>query len=240
MRSESSREGWHLVRVFRDAAISSATTHRVGYQALLEGARQGAFDVVVAEALDRVSRDQEDVAGIYKRPRFAGIRLVTLAEGEVNELHVGLKGTMNALFLRDLAAKTHRGLRGRAESGHSGGGNAYGYRVVRRLGADGQSITGERQIDVAEAAVVTRIFRSYATGDSPKRIALALNADGVTRPRGGAWSSSTLNGNRVRGTGVLNNELYILADCAGTGSPIRRTRKPAGGARANGHRMSTS
>jgi site-specific DNA recombinase len=26
----------------------------------------------------------------------------TLSEGEINELHVGLKGTMNALFLKDL------------------------------------------------------------------------------------------------------------------------------------------
>lgn len=31
-----------------------------------------------------------------------------LAEGEINELHVGLKGKMNALFIKDLAAKTHR------------------------------------------------------------------------------------------------------------------------------------
>ncbi len=49
----------------------------------------------------RLSRDQEDVAGLFKRLRFAGIRIVTLAEGEISELHVGLKGTMNALFLRD-------------------------------------------------------------------------------------------------------------------------------------------
>ena len=45
------------------------------------------------------------------------MRLVTLAEGEVNELHVGLKSTMNALFVKDLAAKTHRGIRGRVEKG---------------------------------------------------------------------------------------------------------------------------
>ena len=37
--------------------------------------------------------------------------------GEISELHVGLKGTMNALFLKDLPAKTHRGLRGRVERG---------------------------------------------------------------------------------------------------------------------------
>ena len=116
---------------------------------------------------------------------------------------------MNALFLRDLAAKTHRGLRGRVEAGCSGGGNSYGYRVVRRLDANGQPVTGERQIDFAEAEIVTQIFRAYAVGQSPRRIALSLNADGIPGPRDGAWSSSTLNGNRARGTGILNNELYV-------------------------------
>jgi hypothetical protein len=50
-----------------------------------------------------------------------------VAEGEIPELHVGLKGTMNALFLKDLAAKTCRGLRGRVEKGKAGGGLCYGY-----------------------------------------------------------------------------------------------------------------
>ena len=44
---------------------------------------------------------------------FAGIQLTTLSEGPINELHIGLKGTMNALFLKDMADKTRRGLRGR-------------------------------------------------------------------------------------------------------------------------------
>ncbi len=203
------RQGWTVAQVYTDAALSGASTLRPGYQALLAAARDGGLDVVVAEALDRLSRDQEDTAALFKRLRFAGIRLVTLSEGEISELHVGLKGTMNALFLRDLAAKTHRGLRGRVEAGRSGGGNAYGYRVVRRLGADGQPRAGARAIDAAEAAVVTRIFRAYAAGVSPKRIAFALNADDIPGPRGGAWSQSTLSGNRARGTGILNNELYI-------------------------------
>ena len=86
---------------------------------LLDNIRAHQFDVLIAEALDRLSRDQEDIAALYKALSFAGIRLITLAEGEINELHVGLKGTMNALFLKDLAAKTHRGLRGRVEQGRS-------------------------------------------------------------------------------------------------------------------------
>ncbi|MGI4747104.1 MAG: recombinase family protein [Janthinobacterium lividum] len=105
--------------------------------------------------------------------------------------------------------KTHRGLRGRVESGRSGGGNTYGYAVVRRMDADGQPVTGEREIDPVQATVVTRIFQAYADGRSPKRIALDLNACSVSGPRGGAWSSSTINGNSTRGTGILNNELYI-------------------------------
>jgi site-specific DNA recombinase len=130
-RERIAAEGWELVQVFQDRATSGASSLRAGYQALLAGARDGAFNVVVAEALDRLSRDQEDVAALFKRMRFAGIRIFTLSEGEVSELHVGLKGTMNALFLKDLAAKTRRGLRGRVEAGKSAGGNSYGYRVVR-------------------------------------------------------------------------------------------------------------
>ena len=38
---------------------------------------------------------------------------------------------------------------------------------------------------------------------------LGLNADGLSGPRGGAWAASTINGNRTRGTGILNNETYI-------------------------------
>ena len=44
---------------------------------------------------------------------------------------------------------------------------------------------------------------------SPKRIASNLNAEGVPSPSGGNWSQSTINGNRKRGTGILNNELYV-------------------------------
>jgi site-specific DNA recombinase len=69
------REGWTLVQVYRDAAISGATTLRPGYQAMMEGARETEFDIVVAEALDRLSRDQEDIAALFKRLQFANVKL---------------------------------------------------------------------------------------------------------------------------------------------------------------------
>ena len=175
----------------------------------MQDAQRGAFDTVLAEALDRVSRDQADVATLFKHLRFAGVEIVTLAEGAISELHVGLKGTMNALFLKDLAAKTHRGLRGRVEQGKSGGGLCYGYDVVKSTDGAGVPVRGERRINVAQAEIVRRIFRDFAAGISPRALARRLNDEGVPGPAGALWTDSTLRGHAKRGTGIINNELYI-------------------------------
>ena len=182
---------------------------RPGIQALLADARSGAFDVVVAEALDRMSRDQADVSALFKHLQFARVMIVTLSEGEINELHVGLKGTMNALFLKDLAAKTHRGLRGRVEKGRSGGGRCYGYDVVTTFDAAGEPVRGERTVNEVEADVVRRVFRDFASGVSPRTIARRLNAESIPCPSGKLWTDSTIRGQAKRGTGLINNELYI-------------------------------
>jgi DNA invertase Pin-like site-specific DNA recombinase len=110
-------EGWNLVATYTDHAQSGASHLRSGYQKLLADGRAGLFDVVFAEALDRLSRDQEHVAALFKHLSFAGVKIFTLAEGEVGALHVGLKGTMNALYLTDLRQKVWRGLEGRVRQG---------------------------------------------------------------------------------------------------------------------------
>jgi DNA invertase Pin-like site-specific DNA recombinase len=208
-REPIERDGHELVQVYKDRAVSGATLMRQGIQALMQDTVRGDFELVYAEALDRISRDQEDVAGVFKRLCFADVKIITLSEGEIGELHVGLKGTMNALFLKDLADKTRRGLRGRVELGRSGGGNSYAYDVVRSLRADGTAQAGERRIDLAKADIVRRIFREYSQGLSPRTIAKRLNRDGISGPTGAPWGPSTINGNRKRGTGILNNEIYI-------------------------------
>jgi site-specific DNA recombinase len=207
LRIES--EGWSLTTTYSDYALSGATHLRPGYQQLLADARAGAFDVLLAEALDRLSRDQEHVAGFFKQLSFCGVKIVTLAEGEISELHVGLKGTMNALFLKDLAQKTRRGLEGRVRQGRSGGGLCYGYDVVREIDGRGEPVHGGRTINEAEAAIVRRIFKDYGNGRSPRAIAKALNAEQVAGPHGRSWGASTIHGNWRRGTGILNNELYL-------------------------------
>jgi site-specific DNA recombinase len=196
------REGLTIAGLYEDRAISGASTmNRMGWQRLMRDARSRKFSVVVAEALDRISRDQEDLAGIHKRLSFAGIKIITVQDGVAGEIHIGVKGLLGALYLKDLPQKTHRGQAGVVRDGRYNGGRSYGYRPV--LGRP-----GVLEIDEAEAAVVRRICRDYLDGRSPRDIAVALNKERLSGPRGGAWNASTIAGSRTRRNGILQNELY--------------------------------
>jgi site-specific DNA recombinase len=104
--------------------------NRLGWQRVMRDARAAKFDVVVAEALDRISRDQEDLAGIPKRLRFCKIEIRTVPDGTAEEIHVGIKGLLVALYLKDLAQKTKRGHAGVIRDGRHNGGRSFGYRPV--------------------------------------------------------------------------------------------------------------
>ena len=197
--------GWRVVEVYEDLALSGASKHRPDFQRLVRDAKARRFDVVVCESLDRLGRKLADIAELFDQLSFLGIGIHTIQQGPVTHLHIGMLGTMSQLFLADLKAKTRRGLRAVAEEGRNAGGRSYGYRVGS--GDDGRR--GQRTIDPTQAAIVVRIFEQYAAGVSPKRIALALNAEAIPGPRGGAWAPSAINGDRAKGTGILNNTLYV-------------------------------
>ena len=75
------------------------------------------FDLVLAEDIDRLARNQADGARLFERLAFLGIPIWTVADGETNEMHWGLKGTMSALFLKTHALKVRRGQAGRVRAG---------------------------------------------------------------------------------------------------------------------------
>jgi site-specific DNA recombinase len=204
------REGWTYVDHYADHGESGASLLlRKGVQALVQDALAKKFDIVVIEDLDRLSRDQEDTAAIYKRLQFAEIELYSLSDGTITELHVGLKSTMNAVELKKIGQKVRRGQRGRVAAGKIPGGNSYGYDVVYKFDGEGNPLRGDRVINEDEKRVINRIYEEYAVGHAPRAICARLNKEGVPSPSGRNWSQSTLNGNRRRGNGVLNNELYI-------------------------------
>lgn len=209
-RERIEQTGGTVAEIYTDAAISGAfIINRPGIKNLLDDERKGRFDRVMAEALDRISRDQEDIASIFKRLSHLDIEIHTLSEGEISELHIGLKGTMNALFLKDMAAKVRRGQRGRLEEGLAPAGICYGYRPIRELNARGEVSRGKREIIEEQANIILRIFANYAAGVSPRAIAKQLNMENIPSPRGGQWVASAINGSRARKSGILHNELYI-------------------------------
>lgn len=204
----AAREGWRIVEVFSDYAISGAVRDRPGLNALLARVGAGSVDVVLAEAIDRLSRDQEDLSAIFKRVGFHGARIVTLSEGTVDELQIGFKGTMASLFRKDLADKIRRGAGGRVAIGRAPGNIVYGYRKIARLDDRGEPVRGLREIDPDQAAVVRRIYREYLAGESPLAIARRLNAERIPSPSGKQWNVSAINGDNVRANGILCNPIY--------------------------------
>tara|TARA_R110002074_G_scaffold253081_4_gene425112 strand:+ start:11001 stop:12629 length:1629 start_codon:yes stop_codon:yes gene_type:complete len=201
-RAYATRENLDIVATYDDRARSGGSViGRDGLMRLMDAARDKQFDVVIVEALDRLSRDMEDLAGLHKRLTFAGIEIRAVHEGQVNTMLVGLRGIIGQMYREDNAHKVRRGMAGRIRDGLSGGGLTYGYRAV-----PGEK--GQRRIVEAEAHVVRRIFNEYLDGQSPRAIAHRLNAEHVPAPRGRSWNASTINGSATRGNGILRNPIY--------------------------------
>ncbi|MNV22972.1 Recombinase [compost metagenome] len=96
-----------------------------------------------------------------------------------------------------------------AKNGRVPGGICYGYSIKKMIGADGEPIRGLRDINADEAAVIVWIFKQYAKGFSPDAIAELLNEQGIPGPRGQTWRGTAIRGHRRRGSGILNNQMYI-------------------------------
>ena len=79
-------QNMELTQTYTDHGISGASLLRPGYQQLLSDARTGMFDIVVAESIDRLSRDQEHIAAFHAM-NFTGVSGITTSEGAINELH---------------------------------------------------------------------------------------------------------------------------------------------------------
>ncbi|HTO68145.1 MAG TPA: recombinase family protein [Bradyrhizobium sp.] len=227
-RELCTREGFAVVLTFCDREISGASiANRPGFQDLMRAAETRRFDVIVAEDVDRISRDQGDWHTARKRLDFLGIAIHT-ASGKVGKLDGALRALMGEMFLENLVVHTRRGLEAVVRSGRHAGGRAYGYRAVAGK-------PGELDIDEAEAEIVRRIFREFVDGKTPREIASGLNADRIRPPRGKNWNASTINGNAARGHGMLLNELYagrivwnkvrMIKDPA-TGRRVPRPNKP--------------
>jgi DNA invertase Pin-like site-specific DNA recombinase len=198
-----------VILEFSDAAISGATMQRPGIVRLLDTIKQRRIDLVVAEGLDRLSRSLKDIAAIYETLDYHRVGIWTVHEGRISELHIGLKGTMNALQLRDMKARVKRGHQAKIAAGLAASSCTYGYRVVRGVvDGKGRNVNGIREIDEAAAAVIRRVYQEYIAGRSIPEIVAGLNQDGIPAPSGGLWKRNAIMGSSGKQEGILRNEVY--------------------------------
>lgn len=201
--------GYEVTLTFCDEAISGASVvNRPGVSEMIDAALCGYFDRIVSEDLSRISRDQGDMAHFFRKFRFMDISIETVAEGEINELHIGLKGTMNALYIKDLADKTRRGQIASVLKGSIPGGKTYGYNLIKRYDEHGEPIRGLREINPEQADTIRWIFEQYDKGATLKHICDILNMQNIPSQQGGKWATTTLIGQVDRKSGLLRQTLY--------------------------------
>ena len=100
------REDIEVVAAFEDARVSSkSAVSRPGFFALVQAAKTGAFDVVICEGLDRLSRYQADIIDIFESLRVLGVSVITLVDGRVDGMQVCEKGAPNTPRLKAMLRK---------------------------------------------------------------------------------------------------------------------------------------
>jgi len=197
---------------YADEGISGAAIgNRPGFQAMAASALRGEFDVLLVTDLSRLSRSAGDLNKTLDRLIFHGVRVIGVHSGYDSDrpghkMQAGVEGMAGESFREMISKRVYEALSGRAARGSFAGGRAYGYRSL----PIGPGEKSERRLEInePEAVIVREIFQRFAGGESARAIAIALNRRGVPSPRGSTWAVSAIHGNRAKGCGILNNELY--------------------------------
>jgi site-specific DNA recombinase len=203
-----------VVAIHSDEGVSGAlpVASRPAGKKLLADALAKRFDLLVIESFDRAFRDLVEQEQIVRRFEFRDIRIIAITDGydsgsstskTMRKIPRIIRGLANEMQLDDIGIKTHRGLSGKATSGHHTGGMSFGYKSV-------QNGTGKTlEVVESQAQTVRQIFEWYGRENwSVEKIAHRLNELRKESPRGKAWGKSVIYGNPKKGSGILNNPLY--------------------------------
>ena len=202
--------GWQVVECVRDAR-SGFTLDRLGIERLRRLLREGAVDVLVAYAVDRLSRNQNHIGVLFDEVEQAGARLEFVTEKfedtAVGRFILAARAFIGEVEREKIAERTMRGKVERARSGRlpqATGKGIYGYRYNPQ--------TGKRDINGFQAAVIHRIFQRYAETRSFSAVSSELNEASIPSFSSGRWYPLTVRS-------ILTNETY-------TGRTIfRRTKR---------------
>lgn len=195
---------WQLVDIVQEAASGGVREgeefswqHRPALLDLMDRAERHEFDVLLVAKLDRLSRDYATLTVLERRLQRHGIEVASAAEengdGPIAEFIRGQLALVAQLERAMILERVSAGKAKKKQLGrHVHGRAPYGYR----------SDAGILTLLPDLVTVVGRIFRDAKAGDTPGRIARALNADGIRPPqRAKEWNERAV---RL----ILRNPVY--------------------------------
>ena len=196
------------IELFIDNAISgSFVNNRPDMVRLMDAIEQQNISALVSESLDRISRSVSHTDEIYQLCEHYDIPIITVMDGRIQRVHVGLGGMMNAMHVEQLAHRVKRGQAGNIRQGKAASGCAYGYKI-KYLNDQGVPERGLQEIYPEHARIVQRIYDEFCSGKKASEIVASLNNEGIHSPRGGKWGRTTVTGHRGCGDGILRNPIY--------------------------------
>ncbi len=208
----AAEQGWIVTEVFREVHTGSELFERPQLSRLRDVVRSHDCDVVLAYALDRLSRSQAHLGFLLSEFDHLGVRLALvtedLADTPEGRLLQSVRGFVAEVERLKIRERSQRGVLARVQSGKPIPGHkapyGYSWRDAKRSGY---------VISPDEYPIVRRIYESILQGNSLRSTAHALTLDGVPTPTGRArrWEVATLHT-------ILKNPIY-------TGKPVAfRTR----------------
>lgn len=164
---------------------SGTRRDRPGYLRLLDLARRGEIDVIIAWKEDRLFRGLFAAMPLAEVLEERGDALqVELVKDVFDRKMLGIKASIAKLEIDNIRERMVRGRQARLERGELPGGPVkYGY----RRGADGKA-----EVEPEEAEAVRQIFAWYLEGLSLSEIRRRLNASPWKPRKGKTWSRGTL------------------------------------------------
>ena len=220
--------------IFEDEGFSGATLVRPALERLRDRAAEGAFEVLLCHAPDRLARRYAYQVVLLEELARAGVEVVFARGGEhsgspEDELLRQFQGMIAEYERAQIRERTRRGKLHRARTGHQAvmSGAPYGYRFVKKT----EITDGYWEIVEGEAEVVREVFRRYVEDDrSIAELARWLTAQGLpTRKGKQVWDRSTV-------WGMLRNPAYRGQAAYGKTKVTDRHGKPTRTTRARGER----
>ena len=201
-----SRKGYSLIRVYSDSAKSAShdVEKRSDFLKLIEDAEEDEFDVVVAYALDRISREEH--GGFYSYENCLnknGVRIEyatqVFEDGYGGEISKAVHATMASEYVAQLRKNVVRGMRDNVENGRFNGGR--GVPIGLKIVGEGKK-SKRYAVDETISPFVKQAFDMYISGYTTGEIMDYLNDNGVRTAIGSKVGRDTVNR-------MLVNPIYI-------------------------------